>query len=131
MADSHTCATGRVDLVVAVIFISHGELLKLPRDVNCGAGVGVPVGVHAVEVGGGRCRSLLLSAMERSIKALPATNGQVAWNATQLELGAIVTVLLLGAVASVGAVLLATTTTATSSSTAGKAPTASTGSSVG
>jgi len=47
--DSHTCAVGGVDLVVAVVFVPSRELLQLAGNVIGGTSISVPVCIYAVE----------------------------------------------------------------------------------
>src|SRR4051812_17873014 len=48
MANVHTLAIGRVDLLTAVILLLHGELVELTGDVVSGTGVITPVCVHSI-----------------------------------------------------------------------------------
>jgi hypothetical protein len=48
LTDSHTCAIGGVDLVVAVVLVPGGELLQCPGDVIGSTSVGVPSCIYAV-----------------------------------------------------------------------------------
>jgi hypothetical protein len=61
-----------VDLIHAIVLVSYRQLLQLGRDVICGAGVSVPVGVDVVGVHGRRHMLLfkdvvLLTTMPSSI----------------------------------------------------------------
>ena len=74
-----------MNLVVAMILVSCGELVELTSDVVNGAGVSIPICIYAVGVGGGGGRRLLLWwAGERSVKTLVATQDGVAFLATKL-----------------------------------------------
>ena len=83
LTDSHTCAVCSVDLVVAMVLVSHGELIKFTRDMVSCAGVGVLVGVDPVRRR--RCRSrLLLLPGEGGVKTLEAARHRVSLSATEL-----------------------------------------------
>jgi hypothetical protein len=47
MDNFHTCTVGRVDLIMAIVAVMHGQLLKFSSDVVGGAGIKVPFGISA------------------------------------------------------------------------------------
>jgi hypothetical protein len=51
MTNAHTLPICRMDLITALVLLLHGELVELTGDVVGGAGVAIPIGVHAVGVG--------------------------------------------------------------------------------
>ena len=53
MTDSHTRATGGVNLLTAVVFVTHREFVQLTRDVISRPRIHVPIGVYSI-VGRGR-----------------------------------------------------------------------------
>ena len=44
----HTCTIGIVNLLMTVIFLMHGDLLKLMGDVVRGARISIPICVYSI-----------------------------------------------------------------------------------
>lgn len=78
----HTCATGGVHLVAALVPVPQGELLKLTGDMVSCSGVSVLVGVEVVGGGDGRGCRLVRDALEVGVEALVTTDDGVALLAT-------------------------------------------------
>ena len=51
MSDVHTGSACRVYLITTMVPFPHHQLVKFPGDVLGSTGVGIPVGVNAVDVG--------------------------------------------------------------------------------
>ena len=110
MTDSHTCAVGGVNLVVAVILVSCSELIELTGDLVSGASVSIPIGIYTVGVvDGGRRRLLLWWAGEGSVEALVAAQDGVAFLSAELASWTISIVL-----ATIATIVAAPTTTCSS-----------------
>ena len=85
MTDSHTYNVGGVNLVMAVILVTSGELLKFTHDVICRAGVSVPVCIYVVGVvGHSGGRLLVRRAGEVGVETLEATQYGMAFLAVEL-----------------------------------------------
>jgi hypothetical protein len=83
MTNTHTLSISRVNLLTAVVLLSHGELVELTGDVVCGAGVAIPICVHAI----GHCIGTLLFLLFFFFVfrvAVPKLPGFMAWFATDL-----------------------------------------------
>jgi predicted secreted protein len=48
MTNAHTLSICHVNLLMALVLLSHGELVELTDDVVGGASVAIPIGVHAL-----------------------------------------------------------------------------------
>jgi hypothetical protein len=83
MTNAHTLSIGRVDLLTALVLLSHGELVELTGDVVGGAGVAIPIGVHAIGHGIGTLFFLLFFFIVVGV-AVPTLPGFMAWLATNL-----------------------------------------------
>src|SRR4051812_47284652 len=88
MLDVHTCAIGRVDLIMAIVPLLHGELIQLTSDVVGGARVTIPVGVDTVVVDDVGLAILLFVVL---VEAVPALSCLVALLAANLADGAVST----------------------------------------
>jgi hypothetical protein len=83
MTNAHTLSIGRVNLLTALVLLSHGELVELTGDVVGGVGVTVPIGVHAIGHGVAPLFFLLFFFIIVGV-AVPTLLGFMAWLATNL-----------------------------------------------
>jgi hypothetical protein len=64
---------GRVDLLVTMVLLLHGELVELTGDVIGGTGIAVPVGVHTIRRRVGALLLLFFFVVGVAVPALPGT----------------------------------------------------------
>ena len=112
MTDFHTCATCRVDLIIAEVFVTCCELLQLTGYVIGGTSIGVPIGVDPIGGLGCRSRSLALIgvALEGGVEAFAAVNCSMSLPAAKLA-GRAVTALLMSTAVAATVVSTAAATT--------------------
>jgi hypothetical protein len=105
---------------MAVVLLSHGELVELTGDVVGGAGVAVPVGVHAI----GHCIGtlfLLLFFFFVPGVAVPTLPGFMAWLAANLARNQVTVLAASAAATATTTAAMATTMTAVASTTTSSA----------
>jgi hypothetical protein len=120
MTNAHTLSIGCVNLLTALVLLSHGELVDLTSDVVGGAGVAVPIGAHAIGHCIGTLFFLLFFFFVIGV-AVPTLLGFMAWLATNLACDKVAVI----AASAASTVCIATASASTKSTVATAASSAS------